>query len=188
MAEKFRITIPCKPYVKRFLELNYGTPVDFTRDQTIYPLFKQKLKRQSTRHDNTYSKLKLEKYSGQVELKINEDDFYNIGWELTTTEIVKFNKEIEGRAKLFMYLIVSTRISFGMNVTDAVRYFQERFGFTEQIWPGESIVKDCQRNLTVHRNEIIQNISELIDKIVIEKLSEKGTTFHRNKSLINKAS
>lgn len=185
---KFSITIPCKSYVKRFLELNYGTPVDFTRDKTIYPLFRQKLKRQSTRHDNAYSAFPLQKYSSTVELKITEDDFYNIGWELTTTEIVKFNKEIEGRAKLFMYLIVSTRISFGMNVTDAVRYFQERFEFTEDVWQSESIIKDCQRNLTVHRNEIIENISELIDKIVIEKLSEKGTTFHHKKSLINKAS
>lgn len=184
MAAKFNINIPCKSYTKRYLELNYGEPVDFTRDNTIYPSFRDKLKRQSTRHDNAYSM--LAKYNTTVDVKITEDDFYTYGWELTPTEIVRFNKDIEGRAKLFMYLIVSTRISFGMNVTDAVRYFQERFGFSEEIWPVESIVKDCQRNLTVHKNEVIDNVSDLIDKIIIEKLSVYGTIFHKEK-IKNKA-
>jgi len=185
---KFSITIPCKPYVRRFLELNYGSPVDFTRDQTIYPLFRQKLKRCSTRHDNYYSSLENKKYTETCVLKITEDDFYNLGWELTFTEIVRFNREMEGRAKLFMYMIVSTRISFGMNTTDAVHYFQERFGFTEDVWQSESIVKDCQRNLTVHKNEIIENVSQMLDKIVIEMLSDKGTLFHRNKNQIKQVS
>lgn len=184
MAAKFNINIPCKSYTKRYLELNYGEPVDFTRDNTIYPSFRDKLKRQSKRHDNAYSM--LAKYNTTVDVKITEDDFYTYGWELTPTEIVRFNKDIEGRSKLFMYLIVSTRISFGMNVTDAVRYFQERFGFSEDIWPVESIVKDCQRNLTVHKNEVIDNVSDLIDKIIIEKLSVHGTTFHKEK-IKNKA-
>lgn len=184
MAVKFNINIPCKSYTKRYLELNYGEPVDFTRDNTIYPSFRDKLKRQSTRHDNAYSM--LAKYNTTVDVKITEDDFYTYGWELTPTEIVRFNKDIEGRSKLFMYLIVSTRISFGMNVTDAVRYFQERFGFSEEIWPVESIVKDCQRNLTVHKNEVIDNVSDLIEKIIIEKLSVYGTTFHKEK-IKNKA-
>lgn len=184
MAVKFNINIPCKSYTKRYLELNYGEPVDFTRDNTIYPSFRDKLKRQSTRHDNAYSM--LAKYNTTVDVKITEDDFYTYGWELTPTEIVRFNKDIEGRSKLFMYLIVSTRISFGMNVTDAVRYFQERFGFSEEIWPVESIVKDCQRNLTVHKNEVIDNVSDLIEKIIIEKLSVYGTIFHKEK-IKNKA-
>ena len=180
MATKFNIKIPCKLYTKRWLELSYGEPVDFTRDNTIYPSFREKLRRQSTRHDNAYSMLL--KYNTTICIKITEDDFYTYGWELTPTEIVRFNKEIEGRAKLFMYLIVSTRISFGMNVTDSVKYFQERFGFSEEIWPVESIVKDCQRNLTVHKNEIIDNVANLMDKIIIEKMSVYGTTFHKDKN------
>lgn len=186
MPSKFSITIPCKPYTKRFLEYNYGIPVDFTRDQTLYPNFREKLKRKSTRHDNAYTSLSLDKYCAKVEVKINEDDFYNHGWELTITEIVRFNREIEGRAKLFMYLIVSARISFGMNVIDAVKDFQDKFGFTEEIWPTDSIVRDCRRNMTVHKNEMIDNVSELIDKIIVEKLSEKGTIFHNTKNKNNK--
>lgn len=187
MPEKFIMTIPCKPYTKRFLELNYGIPVDFTQDKTVYPIFKQKLERNSTRRNNSYNEGIFRKYTTTVNLKITEDDFYNHGWELSPTETVMFNQEIEGRSKLFMYLMVSARIGFGMNLTDAVRSFQERFGFTEEIWPADSIIKDCRRNLTIHRNEVIENISALMDKLIIDKLSEKGTTFHKNKSLINKA-
>lgn len=172
---KFSITIPCKPYVKRYLEMTYGNPVDFTKDNAIYPVFRKKLEKPNNKRRATYKDCKLEKYTETVCCKILQTDFYQFGWELTTTDIINFNKEIEGRAKLFMYLIISSRISFGMAQTDAIRYFQDRFEFSESVWPAESIYKDCQRNLTVSKNEIIENISELIDKIITGTLSEKKT-------------
>lgn len=172
---KFSITIPCKPYVKRYLEVTYGTPVDFTKDKSLYPVFRKKLEKPSNKRNSTYKACRLDKYTETVECKILQTDFYEFGWELTITDIISFNKEMEGRAKMFMYLIISSRISFGMAQTDAIRYFQERFDFPEEIWPAESINKDCQRNLTVSKNEIIENISELIDKIITGKLSEKRT-------------
>lgn len=180
---KFSITIPCKPYVRRYLELTYGQSVDFTKDNAIYPVFRKKLEKPSNKRKATYTKYSLDKYNDSVTCKILQTDFYEYGWELTVTDIVSFNREIEGRAKLFMYLIISSRISFGMAQTDAIRYFQDRFDFPEEIWPAESINKDCQRNLTVSKNEIIENISELIDKIITGKLSEKRTTCPK----INKA-
>lgn len=172
---KFNVNIPCKPYTKRFLELNFGDPVDFTKDNSLYPLFRKKLEKKSYKRDKHYMRMQSVRYQSNVDVKITRDDFYKYGWELSMTDIVAFNREIEGRAKLFMYLFVSTRISFGMSLVDAVKFFQEKFEFPETIWPTESIVKDCQRNLTVHKNEIIENVSELIDKIIAGKLSEKRT-------------
>jgi transposase-like protein len=174
----FSLTIQCKPYVKRFLELNYGTPVNFIKDTSIYPLLRKKLERKSTRYDKKFSGYKQNRYTSVVEIKITRDDFYRYGWELSLTDEVNFNREMEGRAKLFMYTIISTRIIFGMNLTDAIRYFQNRFEFPETVWPAETIEKDCKRNLTVQKNECIEYVSQIIDKITMVKLSEKGTMSH----------
>lgn len=174
---KFSLILPCKPYVKRFLELNYGSPVDFTKEKTLYPDFRNKLKREvgSARYDKRYEKLKLCRYTRDVEIKITRDDFYRYGWELNMTDIVDFNRQIESRAKLFMYVIVSGRMSIGVSLTDSIAYFQDTYDFPEEVWPCESINKDCQRNLTVTKNEILNNISRQIDKLSLVKLSANGT-------------
>jgi hypothetical protein len=182
---KFSLKIPCKPYVKRFLELNFGAPVDFTKDKSLYPDFRRKLNKdtQSSRYDKRYEQCAFTRYKEVVEVKITRDDFYRYGWELTITDMVDFNRQIEARAKLFMYVIVSTRMAFGVSQVDSIAYFQNQFGFGEDIWPAESINKDCQRNLTVQKNEILENISQLIDKISLAKLSACGTISQQLKKM-----
>ena len=172
---KFSINIPCKPYVKRFLELNYGCPVDFTKDKTDNPDLRRKLERKNTRYDARLEGCWHIRYTDSVEVKITRDDFYRYGWELSKTDMVDFNRQMEARAKTFMYVIVSTRMSLGMSQTDSISYFQKTYNFPEMIWPAESINKDCQRNLTICKNEILNNISLLIDKISLAKLSGNGT-------------
>ena len=172
---KFSINIPCKAYVKRFLELNYGMPVDFTKDKTLYPEFRKRLEKKNTRYDNRYEGCKFARYTDSVNIKISQDDFYRFGWELSKTDIIDFNRQMEARAKTFMYVIVSNRLAINMNLTDAISYFQDTFNFPEEVWPSESINKDCQRNLTVTKNEILNNISKQIDKISLVKLSGNGT-------------
>ncbi|MDD3194388.1 MAG: hypothetical protein PHU68_01130 [Paludibacter sp.] len=184
---KFSIIIPCKTYSKRFLELNYGNPVDFTKDKTIYPEFRKKLQRQNNRYEKRYQDCSFSRYIDSIEVKITRDDFYRFGWELTKTDLVSFNREIESRAKIFMYVIVSTRMAFGMSMTDSIAYFQDAYDFPEDIWAKESIVKDCQRNLSVTKNEILNNISSLIDKLSLAKLSVNETISHNFRKSYEKA-
>lgn len=174
---KFSLNLPCKPYVKRFLELNYGSPVDFTKEKSLYPDFRNKLKRQvgSTRYDKRYERLKLCRYTECAEIKITRDDFYRHGWEMNLTDIVDFNRQIEARTKLFMYVIISGRMAIGTSLTDSINYFQTNYNFPEEVWPSESINKDCQRNLKISKNEILINISKQIDKLSLVKLSVNGT-------------
>lgn len=172
---KFSIKIPCKPYTKRFLEMNYGSPVDFSKDKTLYAEFRNKLIRPFTKDDTKYQRFKMKNYSETVDIKISEADFYQHGWELTITDIVNFNCIVENRAKTFLYVIVTPRVAFGQSLTECVGYFQDKYNFPESVWPKESIIKDCQRNLPIEKNEIMNKISDLFDKISIAKLSEKRT-------------
>ena len=42
---KFIVTVPVKPYIKRFLENNYGNPVDFRSHPRENEQFKRMLKK-----------------------------------------------------------------------------------------------------------------------------------------------
>jgi hypothetical protein len=53
-TQKFTVSIPIKPYVKRFLEINYGVPVDFTSNAQTNKFFTDLLRKPNTRFDNNY--------------------------------------------------------------------------------------------------------------------------------------
>lgn len=179
---KFLVSFPCKPYVKRFLEVSYGNldrldgncPIDISKDKLLYTEFQQKLKKKSFRRDAMYPT--FTKYSEIVDIVISQDDFYRYGWELSVTDSVYLNQVLENRCKVLMYTIVGARVAIGMTLTSSIDDFQEMFSFTEDIWQRESIYKDCQRNLNIERNMLSQQISQLIDKICMDKLSTNRTT------------
>lgn len=172
MSQKYCVTLLCKPYVKRFMELNYGSPCKIS-DKILYDDLRSKLKKKSTRYDSRLSEFK--KYTDSIQININSDDFYRYGWELTHTNVVAFNRLIEGRAKVMMYSIVGSRIAFGMNMSDAIEHFMKTFGFDDKVWPKESIYRDCVRNLKVEKNELLLNLSKTIDKICMDRLYLNGT-------------
>ncbi|MFZ4401473.1 MAG: hypothetical protein ACOYO1_15665 [Bacteroidales bacterium] len=171
---QYTVTLPVKPYVKRFLEINYGDPVDLTTDKKLYNYFRRCL----IKPCNTYDKTRCIKYSmfytENVNIIISEDDFYRFGWELSKTDIVGFGREIESNAKFFMKNIVSFYSSH-MELSKAIKLFQFKFGFTEDIWQYDSIVKDFQRNGLKLKIEFSTEITEKIEKIILLNLSEKRT-------------
>jgi hypothetical protein len=187
---KFLVKFPCKPYVKRFLEVNYGDidnidsnkPVDFSKDRALYSEFQQKLKlNKSLRYDLRYSNLALDRYSEEIDVKISQDDFYRYGWELSKTDIIYMNSLFESRCKLLMYTVVGAHVAAGMTLSGSIDYFQDKYYFPEDIWQKESIYKDCQRNLRIDKNEIYSTISGVIDKIMLVKLSANRTISHKAK-------
>jgi hypothetical protein len=170
----YTVTLPVKPYVKRFLEINYGDPVELKCDQKLYNYLRRCLIKPRTTYDNTrYSKFSMF-YTDNVNIVISEDDFYRYGWELSKTDIVAFGREIEANAKFFMKNIVSFYCSH-MDFSRAVKLFQDKYGFTEDIWQYDSIVKEFQRNGLKFKIDFTIEITEKIEKIILLNLSEKRT-------------
>ncbi len=168
------VILPVKPYVKRFLELNYGDPVDLKNDKKLYKLFRRCLIKPQITYDNTRCAEISNYYNENVNIIISEDDFYRYGWELSKTDIVAFGREIESNVKFFMKNIVSYYTSH-MDFSKAINIFQEKYGFTEDIWSYESIKKEFQRNGLKMKIEFKTEITEKIEKIILLNLSEKGT-------------
>lgn len=170
--ENYSVIIYTKSYSKHFLELNYGNPVNLSKCKELYEIFKSYLKK----HSNSKSSKVLSNniYSHKVEIFISEDDFYRFGWEISSNDMFQFNKIIQNRAKFMMRNLISFYNSF-MSLSDSIRYFQDNFGFNEDVWPFESIKKDLMRNNNLIKIDFKKEITEKIEKIILNNLYEYGT-------------
>lgn len=201
MKNPLTLTLPCKPYVRRFIEHNFGLPADISRDEELFSDFRKRLSKNSHRHDRAYATLMLEKYAESAKIIIPEDDFYRYGWELSTSDIVKLNKHLECRIKILVHTVVSSQLAFGFTLSASVDYFMDTYEFPEDVWKKESIIKECQRNLKTSTRDIHNNLVENINMIIVDKLaasnilskkgknkyvaklSEKRTTLHKDISV-----
>jgi hypothetical protein len=160
--EKFVIKIPCKPYTRRYLELTFGKPCDLSADRHLYDFLTGRLKNKSYRYDKSaYQSLK--KYTDETDIKISRDVFYRHGWELSRTDTVDFNIRIEHQAKLFMYGKIGMSKVLGYSLTESVLHFQEKYGFFENIWPAESILRDCRRNLNIPKGDMEKYLKIMLE-------------------------
>lgn len=170
----FTLLLPTKPYVHQFLVNNFGDPVDFSSDTRLNNLLRRCLRKPSMRRNKKYAQLKLVKYSSLTRIIITQDDFYRHGWELTRTDSIYFNRELENRAKFFMRNMVSLYSSF-MSLKDAVLLFQSNFGYNEDTWSYDSIRKDFDRHGTIPATSFSSQLIEKTESIFLDNLSELGT-------------
>ena len=171
--KQFFISVPVKPYVKRFLHLNYGDPVFFHSDQNDYN-FLRKCLADSRKREPKIPEY-LSPYKETVTILLSERDFYRYGWDMTYSNIVKFGIYFERKAKSFMRTIVGIYHSFGSPIQTSILKFQENFYFDEGIWPMESIKKDFYRNGIIQNIDFEQEVEKKIEKIVLTNLSFFGT-------------
>ena len=173
IQNKFTVSIPVKSYVKRFLEINYGNPVDLSLNAESHKFFRELLKKPS----REYEKRIPEKCSHQqnVEVQIDSHDFYRWGWELTRTDTVAFGIHFENEAKLLMRNVIGCQVSLGRPFNASIKKFQKRFKFDEDTWPYESIYKDFYRNGSVNVIDFDNEIFDKIENIILLNLSKKRT-------------
>lgn len=170
------IMIPVKPYVKRYLEINFGDPVDFSCNKYYQSHLRKMLIRPLYRDENKYSD-KMSRYSTFVRAIISLDDIERYGCEITKSDVVRFNNLFTFQVKFLMRTMVGFRVAMGISPKDAILKFQERYSFGEDVWPYESIVKDFYRNGTPFRIEYEDEIYQKFERIFLAKLSVKKDNF-----------
>jgi hypothetical protein len=178
--QKFTVSIPVKPYVKRFIEINYGMPADFTEDPHIHKFFQELLRKPDSSYDKKYPDT-ICTYTTETEVLISEHDFYRYGWELTKTNIVAFGRRFEDRAKAMMRSIIGVNIGLGLPINKSIEKFQDRFQFHEDIWKYEAIKKDFYRNGQVELVDFDNEIFRKIEKIILRNLYDLGTISNKAK-------
>jgi hypothetical protein len=176
--DRFRVIIPCKPYVKAYLLANFNRPdedwpeiVNFADDKMLHDYFLSLLKRGEERYD---SRLKGTRYTAQVSIEITYDQFQRYGWMLTLTDTVKFNTFLERRVKQMLYFFVGTLHVTGLPLMECVRRFRTATKISEWDWDTDSIRKDLQRHLTFDTTAYEEFLRKIEEK-VWSTMSEVGT-------------
>lgn len=170
----FTLLLWTKPYVHHFLISNFGDPVDLSADARLYNLFRRCLRKPCRRRQSAYAQPKLIKYNQETKIIIPSDDFYRHGWEMNKADTVAFGREVENRAKFVMRSYVSMYSAY-MSQKEAILRFQDKFGFTDDIWTYEAIKQDFFRNGVHVHHDLHNEIVEKIETIFLDNLSELGT-------------
>ncbi len=170
---KFFIHVKVKPYVRHFLEMNYGYPINLACDVEAHSLAKKLLRKPIKHQDKRYCD--IYSYTELVEVTISEHDFYRYGWELTRTNTIAFGVFFERRAKFMMRSIVGIYVALGLPIKTSIRKFQDHFGYHEDIWSYDTIKKDFARNAEIEEFDFENELFKKIDTFILRNLSEKGT-------------
>lgn len=171
--EIYTVEIAVKPYVRAYLENNFGRPADLRRDPELNGLLEMMLREGSTRLDKIVSA----NYPATVKIVISKDCFFRYGFTLTKTETLKFNSLLEKRVKFFARTYIAYHSSLGTSIARSIRDFQNIFGFPEDVWTFDSIKKDFDRNGSRLDRQMISQFKMQFSNIFMEILSESGTPF-----------
>lgn len=175
---RFSVFIPVKPYVKRYLEINYGNPVNFVRDSDQHQFLIDLLHNPKKRHEKMYSN-EMVKFSEEVEVKISKDDFMRYGFSISSAKSVKFNKHFETIIKNLSRDHIRLLNAF-IQLKDSITKCQDLFDLTEDHWNYEAIKKDIDRNGSEAHKEFRPLLENMIAKIFLDhalkanKISKKG--------------
>jgi hypothetical protein len=140
--QMFTVKIPCKPYVRRYIQTQFGTPATLDPDKVMAYFFRLLLQRKFERNEKNIS---LSLYTSEVEVAFSEDVFNRYGHSLNKTAISQFNNFTEQYIKQQARAMIKGMIGYNDNLTQCVREFQKDFGFTEDDFPIDTIKKDIQR-------------------------------------------
>lgn len=172
--QKFFIQIPVKPYVRRYLEINFDYPINFSKDSVSHKFVQALLTKPNNYQDKKYPD-QICTYTELVEVVISQHDFYKYGWELTKTDTVAFGRFFEDRAKTLMRSVVGVYHGIGLPIKTSIVKFQDRFGFDEDTWSYQTIKKDFYRNGSVEVVDFDNEIFKKIEKIILRNLYSLGT-------------
>ena len=183
--DRFACWLPCKPYVKQFLLINFNAPdsrwdeiINLSSDRDLQDDFVRRLKKRDTRNDDKY--VNLYRYTTKVPIEISRDTFYRHGWILTNTDAVGFGAKVEHRVKQILFLYLDTYVSMGIPLSVAIRNFQSLFCFDDDSWPYDSIRREYNRHGCAKRDDT-PTIFEHFNKLIMDKLSQFGTISQQGK-------
>lgn len=171
MSDHFTIKLPCKKYVKAYLELNCGAPADLHHLPDLLLQFERCLKRKQAYRETD----KICQYEDEVTIIIPPASFYRYGWEVNKEGIREMNRIVEAKVKYMMRQYVLINNKLGLPVATCIKEFQERFSFPEHIWSYESIKKDYQRHVNGSEIDGLKELKGGINKILLYNLSDLGT-------------
>ena len=169
--KRFNVFVPVKPYVKRFLEINYGDPVNFINHPREHDFLKRMLHKPDFLKDYMYHE-EFQRLTTTVTVLISQNDFYRYGWQLSKSDTVRFGKHFEYQTKQLMRSIVGNYISFGIPLMMAIEMFQIRYHMEEEYWPFDAIKKDFYRFQQRHNISFKDFAFNHLENLILKTLAD----------------
>jgi hypothetical protein len=170
-TDHFVIEIPCKLYIRAYIEHNCGSPADLFQLPGLVCELKNGLKRKISNRENEA----LARYTEKVKVIIPNDIFYRYGWEMNKESQMAFNRIAEIQVKFLMRQYITLNRAMGATLTESIKSFQDKFGFQDCVWNFDSIKKDFYRNGGVIQYKTIKILREEMNKIFLAEMSRLGT-------------
>jgi len=131
-----RITIPCKAYVKKYIEARYGGPLRITNhsltgifiyaviEKNYYPKKERKQFNQS--FVNQY-------YNDEISFIVSEFTFENIGFDVSYVKAVAINRFLEQQLEEHLFQYCDAYVLGGRQRKDAINDFAAKYNIDLEI-------------------------------------------------------
>ena len=136
MALQISVSIPCKPYVAHYLRSKFGTTCCMDRSSAEGKMLFNLLTKARHERDAVAAT-----YSESVDVLLSEGIYLRHGWELTKTSVQEYNTFLEDLLKEKFAVHVDALSSYGIKKAVAIRDFQDRYDFPEDVWKYETLKK-----------------------------------------------
>lgn len=148
------VQLPAKPYVKAWMENRYG--IDHAKFGRVIPLTKETWEGKyffslCEAEKRRWDKRVFAKFSDSVTVLVTYDYYTRYRVTPNPTLILEFNYFAEDLIKEVMRTYVGALVDHGVKQVDAIRKYQDKYGFTEEDFSFESIKKDVQRNSDIKK-------------------------------------
>ena len=179
--ERFVVWVHVKPYVKKYLLQNFRVEdtdwpelVNVSRDRELGIFVNSRLEKPCHRRDKQ-SNSANSKRTALLAVEITEDNFYRNGWSLSPSDECAFDKAVSIRCDTMLMVLLSGFYMFTGNLMESIRRFYDITGFTDNDWPIDSIRKKWQRDATVLKITLNDEIIQKNTSLLLDKLSKNGT-------------
>ena len=180
----FNIKIPCKKYVKAYLENNCGIPVDLNQLPKLKDMFISFLNKKPINSEPLYKTIRLD----SVTIHIFLGWPHPYGYRLNKEDLFNFTQDIEQMVKYNMRQFIGLNRAIGIPYALCIREFQDKFGFPESIWSYQSIKKDFDRHGRIPELKSIKEMKVKMNIIFLDNLSDLGIISEKLKTVIYKNS
>ena len=139
--------LPCKDHVKHYLESAFGIkgkPLSIPAGSSIGKHFYLLIEDASTEREK---KLKLDKYTSTLEIKITEHIVLRKGCVLTMTNVRAFNTFVSDHFRNQIHSMLDVLVEIqGMDIKKAIEVVYDKYDMDESILTHEAIRKAYQRH------------------------------------------
>lgn len=163
----YTITIPCKYYIKIYLESNCGSPVDLS----VFPDLQEKLRVSLDKTSGEFKFSSKQYEQERVTIIIPNDWFNRHGYFMSVKRIFNFRMLVENKLKYLMRQYITINTMTGLSITASIKTFQENYCLQEHVWSFESIKKDYDRHGSKVKLKINKSLHAEMNDLFRDNLS-----------------